>query len=346
MIYAPIIIPTLCRSKHFIRLMESLKKNTWACYTDVYVGLDYPPSEKYEAGWREISDYLEGGDFSVFRKFTVFKRECNYGSSKNVRNLMHYVRDRYDRWIRTDDDCEFSPNFLEYMDKCLFEYEKNEDIIAVTGYSYPINWSAKKNATCFLQNFNAAVWGAGFWKNKQQGVREHLCNGNLLKDAVKCVKEKSYKKMIDACLVDYFGAVGSLRHPSKLMMGMTDVALRAYLAIENKYFISPIVSKVRNHGFDGSGCFCDKASGDGFCKARSFDYSKQVIDGGDSFEISLDDSLQYLDENRCKLNEFDSRSVKDVLFVRRMIWLIDHLGLWAAKLYHGFFMLLRRVKKI
>lgn len=27
MIYAPILIPTLCRSKHFIRCIESLKKN-------------------------------------------------------------------------------------------------------------------------------------------------------------------------------------------------------------------------------------------------------------------------------------------------------------------------------
>ena len=45
MIYAPILIPTLCRSKHFIRCIESLKKNGWAMYTDVYVALDYPSKE-------------------------------------------------------------------------------------------------------------------------------------------------------------------------------------------------------------------------------------------------------------------------------------------------------------
>ena len=43
--YAPILIPTLCRSKHFIRCIESLKKNGWAKYTDVYVALDYPAKE-------------------------------------------------------------------------------------------------------------------------------------------------------------------------------------------------------------------------------------------------------------------------------------------------------------
>ena len=49
--YAPVRISTLCRSAHFIRLIESLKRNMWAKYTEVYVGLDYPPNEKYLKGW-------------------------------------------------------------------------------------------------------------------------------------------------------------------------------------------------------------------------------------------------------------------------------------------------------
>lgn len=50
-VYAPVLIPTLCRSEHFIRCIESLKRNTWAQYTDVFIGLDYPPSEKYFDGY-------------------------------------------------------------------------------------------------------------------------------------------------------------------------------------------------------------------------------------------------------------------------------------------------------
>ena len=71
MIYAPVVIPTLCRSTHFKRTVESLKRNGWAKYTDVYIGLDYPPAEKYEQGWKEICEYLETSDFSVFNKFVV-----------------------------------------------------------------------------------------------------------------------------------------------------------------------------------------------------------------------------------------------------------------------------------
>ena len=344
MIYAPIIIPTLCRSKHFIRLMESLKKNTWACYTDVYVGLDFPPSEKYEKGWREICEYLERGEFSVFKKFTVFKRDCNYGASKNSLALTQFVKNRYDRWIRTDDDCEFSPNFLEYMDKCLSEYEKDERVFAVTGYSYPIKWTVKNEATCFLQNFNVAMWGAGFWKDKHQRAQKFICDRKLLKAVKNCVRNRLYEEMIDACKIDYFGAAVACRHVPWLMVNATDVALRAYLAIEGMFCVSPVVSKVRNYGFDGTGCYCVASEGSAY-DAQNYCYSNQVLDECESFDLCLDDNVEHLNENRGKLNRFDSRSSKDVLYVRRIIWLINYFGLGFAKLYHGMNMLSRKLRK-
>ena len=345
MIYAPIIIPTLCRSKHFIRLIESLKKNSWACHTDVYIGVDYPPSEKYEKGWREINEYLEVGNFSVFNKFVVFKRDCNWGALKNSRALMQYVINRYDRWIRTDDDCEFSENFLEYMDKCLFRYEKDESIVAVTGYSYPVDWTANENTTCFLQNFNVSTWGLGFWKEKYVQMKETITSGIMLKKAEDYVKEGLYNQMLDVSLIEYFGAVAAIRKRS-LMMRVTDVAMRAYLAVEGKYCISPIVSKVRNCGFDGSGCYCSKIDANSDCEAQRYDYSKQIIDCNNSFDVSLDDDVEHLSDNRRKLNIFDSRPSKDVRHAYRIIWLIKHCGLSSAKLFHNICLLFRKVKKI
>jgi hypothetical protein len=36
----------------------------------------------------------------------------------------------------------------------------------------------------------------------------------------------------------------------------SDRALTVYLQLENKYIITPVLSKVRNNGFDGSGVYC------------------------------------------------------------------------------------------
>ena len=54
MIYAPVLIPTLCRYDHFIRCLESLKKNTWAKYTEVYIAVDYPAKESHWDGYKRI----------------------------------------------------------------------------------------------------------------------------------------------------------------------------------------------------------------------------------------------------------------------------------------------------
>lgn len=119
MVYAPIYIPTLCRSEHFQRCIESLKTNTWAKYTDVYIALDYPPSEKYRNGYEKICKYLSESDFSCFKSFNVVKRKKNYGAGLNSRKMREFISERYDRWIFAEDDIFFSPIFLEYMDLSL-----------------------------------------------------------------------------------------------------------------------------------------------------------------------------------------------------------------------------------
>lgn len=50
-IYAPVIIPTLNRIEHLKRCIESLEKNTGADKTEVFVSLDFPPSDKYLQGY-------------------------------------------------------------------------------------------------------------------------------------------------------------------------------------------------------------------------------------------------------------------------------------------------------
>ena len=68
--FAPVIIPTLNRYDHFHRLVESLSKSPEAKETELVIGLDYPPSEKYMDGFCKIRDYIP--TITGFRKVTVF----------------------------------------------------------------------------------------------------------------------------------------------------------------------------------------------------------------------------------------------------------------------------------
>lgn len=40
------------------RCIESLKNNFYAKYTDLYISVDYPPSEKYVKGYEKVKEYL------------------------------------------------------------------------------------------------------------------------------------------------------------------------------------------------------------------------------------------------------------------------------------------------
>ena len=83
MIYAPVIIPTLCRYKHFKECLESLSKCKWAEETEVFIGLDYPAKESHRPGYEKIKSYLKEVGDMTFKKIHVFEREVNYGAGKN-----------------------------------------------------------------------------------------------------------------------------------------------------------------------------------------------------------------------------------------------------------------------
>ena len=57
--YAPVIIPTLNRYDHFVRCIQSLAKCTDASETDLIIGLDFPPSDKYVDGYKRIKEYCD-----------------------------------------------------------------------------------------------------------------------------------------------------------------------------------------------------------------------------------------------------------------------------------------------
>lgn len=303
MIYAPILIPTLCRDKHLIRCIESLKKNSWAKYTDIYVALDYPTKEAHWQGYNKIKEYLQG-EFPEFAGFNVIVREENYGSARNMSEMRSDILKKYDRFIRTDDDCEFASNFIEYMDKCLDRYEKDEDVMAVTGYSYPVKWNVNSDANVFKSQCLFSMWGTGFWRNKFYVMQNLFAEPNYFQ-----VKFNENVEMNDMTNVAYddFVSYGTAYKPYEgLMTSFCDRALTVYLQLENKYIVTPTLSKVRNYGFDGSGVYCLNTlivkSDDG--NSQAYDYQKQIIDKDEQFDICEDRLLDKIG-NKKIIDSFD-----------------------------------------
>lgn len=328
MIYAPILIPTLCRSEHFIRCVESLKKNSWANHTDVYVALDYPAKESHWEGYNKINEYLEG-EFLEFSSFNVIVREENYGSVRNMNELRAEVLKKYDYYIRTDDDCEFSPNFIEYMDKCLEKYEKDPDVIGVTGYSYPIEWKTMPGSTAIKGSLVFPMWGTAFWKDKYLKMKRDLEEDFIGNYVRKYGVDKSYMSV--ARYVDCMCA--ATNYDNLLTKCVSDIACGCYIQIKGKYIISPVLSLVRNYGFDGSGEWCQNVDEDeirGF-NAKTYDYRNQNIDDRNNFDLCVDQNFSF-DENCPLLDQFDSREDEVIKSCEKKIRIQKILGCTIYKI--------------
>lgn len=338
---APIIIPTLNRADHLSRLLNSLKCNKLACHTDVYIALDYPPSELYDAGYRKVCGLLSE-DYSCFRSFNVIKHSVNFGYLKNVEFLINTILEQYDRFIYMDDDLELSANFLEYMNTCLDIYEPSKDVLAVCGYSYPVNWEVNPNATAYKENFICPMWGTGFWRDKYKEIIKHISlDALLLKDPKYMIFNRLLRSMSDSCRCEYVDLCLSPNAPDTLASKFTDISMRIYLAVQDKYVISPTLSKVRNWGFDGTGEFCPsmkhKVSGN---TSSTYLYHTQPIDSDDKY-FHNEDLLFQIEVNKRKLNDFDlvPLSAKIKMYVKLTLCAI--LGI---TLYHSTTLLLRRLR--
>ncbi len=251
--YAPVVIPTLNRFEHFVRCIESLEKCTGADKTVVYVGLDYPPSEKYISGWKKIDSYLKKKENNHnFKKLQIIRRESNCGVGhlrSNAMLLCSEVCASHDRYIFSEDDNEFSPNFLEYINKGLELFGNNPNVIAICGYCYLFDVKeATKNA---YPGYNFAGWGVGQWRDKKPeymkvGAKDYL--DNILNSW-----SKSWR--VYRGNPAWFNGLMEMRFKNTTYgdnMWCVDCLLY------NKYSIYPKVSKVRNWGNDGTGVHCKK----------------------------------------------------------------------------------------
>ena len=299
---APIYIPTLCRDAHFIKGLDSLKRNGWAGYTEVYIALDYPAKESHWEGYRKICDYLDHEDFSAFAGFHVIKREKNFGSLANIDSARDMLMEKTDRWIMAEDDIEFAPGFLEYMNKCLDEYENDPDVFAVNGYSYPISYRHSEGSNVIKQYATVSEWGIGYWKKKYLTAQQKVESG-FLRDSFHSADQTGIlESMIRGRRYDYINYALS-GNDNPLYTHMTDVSMGIYCNLTQKCVISPVLSKTRNHGFDGSGLYCGKIENPEGKHSMDLDYKSQVIDESETIEI-IPDREEAFGENKKRLDAF------------------------------------------
>lgn len=236
--YYPVLIPTLCRFEHFKRCVETLSACTHADKTTLYIALDYPLKEDHWEGYKNISSFID--NIKGFENVIVLKREKNLGPAQNIKRAKDVIFDKYDAYIFSEDDNEFSPNFLDYMNKCLNRYKDNPSIYAVCGYNFPVDFGGYNKNIYFNHLYSA--WGVGRWRYKEIPFEISSVKSIL----------GSLRHVIRIYYYNPKYLLYLLRMVQKKVV-YGDLLVCAYSIAQKKLNIFPTVSKVRNHGHDGSG---------------------------------------------------------------------------------------------
>ena len=324
MYYAPVVIPTLCRYEHLKVELESLASNMLAKHTDVFVALDFPSNNSHIDGYEKINKYLQEFDSGLFSSLNIIKRDRNYGASANLKKLIdEQVSPDYEYWIVAEDDLEFSPCFLTYMNAGLREYIDDKKVHAVCGYSYPVLWEHSQTSTAFFQSVSCTTWGIGYWRKKEKVISAELRNGYLLDNFDKIVKTKMLRSIPRPRRIEYI-AYATMGWSSQLLNKSSDMSRGIYLTLQNQKVLCPVVSKVRNHGFDGSGLYCREIKKYTNAHSQNYNYGMQDIDMSNDYILKTDCSEINMLKNNNKLTKF--------LYVPFELKLASWLGLMMYKI--------------
>lgn len=299
--YAAVVIPTLNRYDHLKRCIESLKKSEYSSKTDLYIALDQAPSDKYETGRKQIEEYLDS-KIEGFANVYVHKHAYNLGAVKNMEYVLKWASENHDRFIFTEDDNEFSPNYLEYVNDLLERYADDDEIVAVSGYNYPMKTEGIDGEIYYNKTYFAAFGFAG-WFQKFNSIRQSMSKEWLYK----LYKDSPNMKVLRQTAPNQYCnfVKGMLGYTTLLEkdndVWKMDLTYGLCMFSNNKKMIFPVISKVRNWGYDGSGINCD---------VMDYDPQKPVTHRNFGFECQkLDDRSECVDIN--PVSESENKEIID-----------------------------------
>lgn len=277
---APLLITTLCRYEHFKQCIESLAKNSLACETELFIGLDYPLRETHWEGYKKIKEYISSG-IKGFANVYCIEQDKNLGWYENFLSVREKIYERYECFIYTEDDNVFAPHFLEYMNLALQKYRWDERVYAVSGYCYPI-LEAKYSGDIFGSKVYFSASGYGVWKEKEDIMYSQITVGRFKE----LLKNRCYMNKLKRASKNQFCNFvrGMMEYKSELIKNgdvqKLDLSFGLQMLATDKVMVMPCKSLVKNCGYDGSGMNCGVIENTNSEKPnhRSYDFGKQPID--------------------------------------------------------------------
>jgi hypothetical protein len=237
---APIVLFAYNRPRHLQQTLKSLQNNSLASQSILYAFSDAPKSEEDAKNVEEVRDILH--KLQGFKEMHITERKENWGLARSIIEGVSEVMQKYQKVIVLEDDLLLAPNFLDFMNDCLLQYEKQSHIFSVSGYLPPIQVNDIEQDVFLLPR--CASWGWASWHDRWAKADWQVSDfANFLKDKKsRKAFEQGGNDMAVMLLKQQIGEIESW-------------AIRwTYTHFkQNAFAIYPKYSKVKNIGMDGTG---------------------------------------------------------------------------------------------
>ena len=155
---APIVLFVYNRPLHTEKTLAALRGNELAGASDLFIYSDAPKNAAASEAVARVRELIR--NVAGFRSVSVIEQEQNRGlASSIISGVTHLCKD-YGRAIVLEDDLVTSPYFLRYMNDALDLYENTNEVMHVSGGTYPVG-TFGSSSTYFLHL--PLCWGWGTW---------------------------------------------------------------------------------------------------------------------------------------------------------------------------------------
>ncbi len=235
---APILLFTYKRLDTLKKTVRALEANSLSGDSILYVFSDAAKTEKDQSIINEVRRYIK--TISGFKTLIIIENETNKGLATSIIDGVTNVLKDYTSVIVLEDDLISTPNFLNFMNTALVEYENKKTVFSISGYSFNLGKDENDKYDAYFLN-RGWSWGWATWKDRWDNVDWNIKDyNNFLTDKA---KQKSFAK----------GGSDLNKMLHKQMTGNLDSwAVRWFY---NQFNLSgltlyPVYSKVFNDGFD------------------------------------------------------------------------------------------------
>ena len=243
--HAPVLLSAYNRPDHLRRCVESLSRCIGAEETRVFIAVDAPYRDEDVALNKKVLDYCSG--IKGFKDVVIYVRSVNMGAFRNRKQARDDIFSHYSNLIMSEDDNEFSPCFLSFINNGLQRYAHDERVFSISGYTYPVKLTPIASEKAYVSNVFSA-WGVGVWKDKFNAV--DFETADFFDEFRNPLRFMDFNRKVgDHVFIHLLKAKRQGR-----IFG--DTAMTYHMYKKGMVSIFPITSLVRNWGNDGSGIHC------------------------------------------------------------------------------------------